>query len=122
MVKRYDCTNGEQYYPMTEDDDGEYVSFDDYEALQKRVAEMEAQICGLSEYNKGLKGIVEMQPPAQNKDGDAKVCRWESMTPEDDYNDCFYTGCGGEWHFPDGGIEENDCNFCPHCGGKVEVV
>jgi len=28
--------------------------------------------------------------------------------------------CGVAWQFNEGGPEQNKCNFCPRCGGKIE--
>ena len=30
--------------------------------------------------------------------------------------------CGVTWSFTDGGPEDNECNYCPKCGGKMIVV
>ena len=46
------------------------------------------------------------------------VCMW-TWSSIDGFWDC---GCGNQWVFTDGAPADNDCNFCPHCGKKVEVV
>lgn len=78
---------------------------DDVETLQvqtqrllERVAELQAQ---LTEAKK------------------ERVCRWEV---DDDGFPPWATGCGHEFECIEDGLEENGFEYCPFCGGKVEVV
>ena len=41
---------------------------------------------------------------------------------EDSYGDCHYqcTECGEEWNLDAGTPEENNMNYCPNCGAKMD--
>lgn len=41
-------------------------------------------------------------------------CQWN---PDED--SVYSTGCGNEWQFTDGGLEDNQIKFCPYCSGKI---
>lgn len=41
-------------------------------------------------------------------------CQWN---PDED--SVYSTGCGNEWQFTEGGIEDNKIKFCPYCSGKI---
>lgn len=41
-------------------------------------------------------------------------CQWNP----DEYS-VYSTGCGNEWQFTEGGIEDNKIKFCPYCSGKI---
>lgn len=41
-------------------------------------------------------------------------CQWN---PDED--SVYFTGCGHEWQFTEGGIEENGITYCPYCSGKI---
>lgn len=53
---------------------------------------------------------LEAQQPAP--------CKWTNDDP--DYGVWDGT-CGIAWSFIDDGPEENDCNYCPKCGGKLII-
>lgn len=42
------------------------------------------------------------------------VCQWNR-----DEDSVYSTGCGNEWQFTEGGIEDNKIKFCPYCSGKI---
>ncbi len=44
-----------------------------------------------------------------------ETCTWAY-----DVDGYFITSCGNAWSFEDGGREENNCSFCPCCGGWIE--
>lgn len=46
--------------------------------------------------------------------------RW--MTCEDGWGDLHYqcSKCGCEWFLEDGSPADNDMNYCPHCGAKMD--
>ncbi|MCS3423419.1 hypothetical protein M2403_002020 [Rahnella sp. BIGb0603] len=50
------------------------------------------------------------QPAHTEQDG----CQWNP-----DENLVYSTGCGNEWQFTEGGIEENEITYCPYCSGKI---
>jgi len=50
------------------------------------------------------------QPAHTEQDG----CQW---IPDED--SVYSTGCGNEWQFTDGGLEDNQIKFCPYCSGKI---
>lgn len=50
------------------------------------------------------------QPAHTGQDG----CQWN---PDED--SVYSTGCGNEWQFTDGGLEDNKIKFCPYCSGKI---
>lgn len=41
-------------------------------------------------------------------------CQWNR-----DEDSVYSTGCGNEWQFTDGGLEDNQIKFCPYCSGKI---
>lgn len=45
-------------------------------------------------------------------------CEWAWQPRSNHYE----TGCGDGFQFMNGGVEENNYNYCPHCGRKIEVV
>jgi rRNA maturation endonuclease Nob1 len=46
-----------------------------------------------------------------------KKCEWTY----DDYCDHWDTGCLRAFVFVDGGVKENEMNFCPFCGKKIDI-
>lgn len=50
------------------------------------------------------------QPAHTEQDG----CQWNR-----DEDSVYSTGCGNEWQFTEGGIEDNKIKFCPYCSGKI---
>ena len=45
-------------------------------------------------------------------------CGWS----RDEWSESWFSGCGAEWIFPDGGPAENDMKFCPSCGKPVAIA
>jgi len=43
-------------------------------------------------------------------------CQWN---PDED--SVYSTGCGNEWQFTEGGIEQNKITYCPYCSGKISA-
>lgn len=44
------------------------------------------------------------------------------ITPYTDYDDTYECSvCGNGWTFIEGTPKENDANYCPNCGAKMEV-
>lgn len=50
------------------------------------------------------------QPAHTEQDG----CQWNP-----DEESVYFTGCGHEWQFTEGGIQENGITYCPYCSGKI---
>ncbi len=51
--------------------------------------------------------------------GEKKKCRW---VLEDDWDyPNWNTACGQSFVFENGGPKENDCKFCPFCGGILVI-
>jgi hypothetical protein len=51
-----------------------------------------------------------------------KVCKWKFVIDDDNY---FKTACRKTrktYYFMEGTLKDNNYNFCPKCGGKIEVV
>jgi len=46
-----------------------------------------------------------------------RTCLW-SRADED--TDCWEGSCGAAWSLNDGTPEENEMNYCPRCGAKLE--
>ena len=44
-------------------------------------------------------------------------CQWNR-----DEDSVYSTGCGNEWQFTDGGLEDNKIKFCPYCSGKIAAT
>lgn len=44
-----------------------------------------------------------------------RECVWKY----DEAHECWDTGCGEAWCFPEAEPGENGAKFCPHCGGKL---
>ena len=62
--------------------------------------------------------------PADRVLGEAEVkvpgsCVWSKVDIQDERN--WSTTCQHVWSFEDGGPSENNANFCPFCGGQIEV-
>ena len=86
-----------------------------------------------------IRDICEMEEPADDDERAVRVnldwleaklrdvlfthpsnneCHWQ--TEDDDNMPGTYKGsCGILWTFTEGGIEDNECKFCPRCGGKI---
>lgn len=46
--------------------------------------------------------------------------KWK-VTPYTDYDDTYEcSACGQWWMFVEGTPKENDANYCPNCGAKME--
>ena len=59
-------------------------------------------------------GTVRINP--QNPLPLMRGCTWSL----DDDNGVYETSCGGLWYFDTGDIKDNECKFCPYCGGKIK--
>lgn len=60
-------------------------------------------------------GVLEELPTVEPNRGE-----WETV---DDWDgDCHYqcSSCGEEWFLNEGTPSENDMNYCPNCGAKME--
>ena len=47
-----------------------------------------------------------------------RTCDWMLADPDDDM---WMGDCGIAFGFVDGGPEDNDMEFCPRCGGRLQV-
>ncbi len=54
-------------------------------------------------------GKLAAEHEAQN------VCKWEYDKDEEFWNN----SCGSGWSFMSGTPEDNNCKYCPNCGGKI---
>lgn len=43
------------------------------------------------------------------------TCEWKY----DDYLNMYEGECGVAWAFTEGNIDDNDCAYCPRCGGRI---
>ncbi len=43
-------------------------------------------------------------------------CEWKY----DDYHNMYETQCGKAWCFLGGTAKDNDCKYCPYCGGVIK--
>ena len=50
------------------------------------------------------------------RDLDKPDCVWTNGDSDEE----FETSCGHAFTFIDGGISDNNCNFCQYCGGSVK--
>lgn len=58
--------------------------------------------------------LAELRERAQD------VCHWKLT---DDESSLWESDCDLVWSFPDGGFpEENEMNYCPKCGRKLEQL
>ena len=48
---------------------------------------------------------------------------WEEVTDYGGWGDTHYrcSVCGEEWYLEDGKPKDNDMNFCPRCGAKMDA-
>ena len=44
-----------------------------------------------------------------------KVCHWQP-----DAELIYHTDCGHDWQFTADGLQENEAEYCPFCGGSIE--
>lgn len=67
---------------------------------------------------KVLKRVMDAEPTVDAEP--VRHGRWIEI--EDSWDDCHYqcTGCGEEWYLDDGTPAENNMNYCPHCGAKMD--
>lgn len=71
--------------------------------FQAEIQQLRAQVAELKEQ------LAKAQRP---------VCEWRVA----DVMDMYWTGsCGARWLFDFDGPKENHMDYCPNCGGKVEV-
>ena len=73
------------------------------------------------DYDSGLKVIEHLKKmPSELPSAEATQGEWIEV---EDYNgDIHYKcdQCGEEWTFPYGTPSENNANFCPNCGARME--
>lgn len=52
-----------------------------------------------------------------------KKGEWEEITDYGGWGDTHYrcSVCGEEWHLDDGKPKDNNMNFCPRCGARMEL-
>lgn len=69
----------------------------------------------------GTEFYTTPQPSHTERDGSltdegtkSDGCQWNP-----DEESVYFTGCGHEWQFTEGGIEENGITYCPYCSGKI---
>ena len=66
-------------------------------------------------YDQAANAIEELQAQMPKR-GEWKM--WEDY----DYHDVYTCSvCGADWDMIDGTPQDNDMNYCPHCGAKMEV-
>ncbi len=48
--------------------------------------------------------------------------KWEELTDYGGWGDTHYrcSVCGEEWHLEDGTPQQNNMNFCPRCGSRMD--
>lgn len=46
------------------------------------------------------------------------TCEWKLVTVGDD--EFYATECGSSWSFLEGDCEDNQVNYCFHCGKKIK--
>lgn len=48
--------------------------------------------------------------------------KWEELTNYGGWGDTHYrcSVCGEEWHLEDGTPQQNNMNFCPRCGSRMD--
>lgn len=49
-----------------------------------------------------------------------RYCVWR-QSENDWYGNTWSGSCGAKWNLEADGPKENNMNFCPECGGKLEV-
>jgi hypothetical protein len=73
-------------------------------------------------YKKGFEDGKNLSAaPTAPIDNGVRTCDWEGGY--DDSMPSTYKGtCGIVWSFIEDGLAENDCKFCPRCGGKITDI
>lgn len=71
--------------------------------------------------NEAEKKIAKLE--AENeKLKEPKICNWTRENyGEFEMSPIFYTSCSNSFEFTFGGIQDNNFNFCPYCGGQIEL-
>ncbi|NMC25035.1 MAG: hypothetical protein GYA32_14945 [Serratia sp.] len=64
--------------------------------------------------NVGLPAGTLLYTTPQSAHTEHDGCQWN---PDED--SVYSTGCGNEWQFTEGGLEDNKITFCPYCSGKI---
>jgi hypothetical protein len=68
-----------------------------------------------------LEAFVKAYQAAAPIDNVIATCDWKAE--DDDSMPSTYDGaCGIKWSFIEDGLAENDCKFCPRCGGKINDI
>ncbi len=101
------------------------------QAIERALNEKDAEIARLKTLVKDWQGVAEGAQNAAKKANDVaekalfrggsvlkkKNCFWKY----DDIDDAWSGSCGNYWCFSEGTPEENEVNFCPKCGKRVEA-
>lgn len=58
--------------------------------------------------------VIDLYTTQQPVHAERDDCQWNT-----DEDSVYSTGCGNEWQFTDGGLEDNQIKFCPYCSGKI---
>ena len=61
--------------------------------------------------------IIDLQPAADV--AEVRHGRWKDYS-DDGYYEC--SVCGEAWTFIDGTPKDNNANYCPRCGAKMDEV
>lgn len=82
------------------------------------------QLClttACSYYGEVVRTIIEF-PTADVQP--VKYGYWEEITDYGGWGDTHYrcSVCGEEWHLEDGKPKDNNMNFCPRCGARMEMM
>ena len=51
---------------------------------------------------------------------ESRTCEWQEDSDTD--SGAWLGECGAVWEFIADGPAENNCNFCPECGGKLVIA
>jgi hypothetical protein len=71
-------------------------------------------------FTEAYKAMLSAAPTSPIDNG-VRTCDWEGGY--DDSMPSTYKGtCGIVWSFIEDGLAENDCKFCPRCGGKITDI
>jgi len=101
-------------------------------STERQVAVLMADPEGLEHPAEAILGVYNNPPDAfdridkQDIEGGSvlvttfhrETCNWLWSPMTDHYE----TECGEGFQFTNGGVEENNYQFCPHCGRKIEEI
>lgn len=80
------------------------------------------------DYQRGMQDAIDCLIPeviADIPSADVKPVKrgyWEEVIDYGGWGDTHYrcSVCGEEWYLEDGKPKDNNMNFCPHCGAKMD--